>query len=122
MLSRDTILAKNDVKVEEVKVPEWGGSVLVRGMSGDQREAFEKAQTREVPAGNRQARRSGQTNTEVVREYLRARIVAWCVVDSEGSLVFHDSDIPALNAKSGAALERVVEVAMRSEWHGRRRR
>ena len=58
MLSRDTILAKNDVKVEEVKVPEWGGSVLVRGMSGDQREAFEKAQTREVPAGNRQARRS----------------------------------------------------------------
>ena len=61
---------------------------------------------------------AGQTNTEVVREYLRARIVAWCVVDSEGSLVFHDGDIPALNAKSGAALERVVEVAMRLSGMG----
>ena len=113
MLSRDTILAKNDVQTEEVEVPEWGGSVLVRGMSGTEREAFEKARTREVPSGNRNARRAGQTTTEFSRERLRAGLVCACAVDERGNRLFTTEDLPALNDKSAAALERIVDVAMR---------
>ena len=112
-LTREAILAAQDIVTETVDVPEWGGSVLVRGLSGFEREAFEKAQSREKPAANRAGRRAGQTVTEVIRDNIRARIVAWCVVDEAGARVFADEDIPALNRKSGAALERVVEVGMR---------
>ena len=40
-LSRDTILQREDIKTEDVEVPEWGGTVRVRGMSGVERDAFE---------------------------------------------------------------------------------
>ena len=40
-LSRDDILKAADNEPEEVDVPEWGGSVLVRGMTGRERDAFE---------------------------------------------------------------------------------
>ena len=39
-LSRDAILQREDIKTEDVEVPEWGGTVRVRGMSGVQRDAF----------------------------------------------------------------------------------
>ena len=40
-LSREEILSVHDIVTEEVDVPEWGGIVRVRGMSGVQRDAFE---------------------------------------------------------------------------------
>ena len=46
-LTREAILAKDDVQIEELHVPQWGGTVRVRGMSGTQRDAFEKAISRE---------------------------------------------------------------------------
>ena len=110
--SHDAILVATDIETEDVYVPQWGGTVRVRGMSGDDRAAFEKAATVDKPAGNRAARRGGQTETEVKAD-LRARIVAWCVVDETGARMFADEDIPALNGKSAAALERVMGVAMR---------
>ena len=117
-LTREAILSKDDIQIEELHVPQWGGTVRVRGMSGTEREMFEKSVSREKPSGNRTARRAGNTTTEVVREELRAKLVAWCVVDDSGGRVFTDEDIPNLNAKSGAALERVVEVAMRLSGMG----
>ena len=41
-LSRDDILKAADNEPEEVDVPEWGGSVLVRGMTGLDRAAAEE--------------------------------------------------------------------------------
>ena len=117
-LTRDAILAKDDIQVEELLVPQWGGIVRVRGMSGTERDAFETAISREKPTGNRAGRRAGNTATEIIRENLRARLIAWCVIDDSGNRVFSDDDIPTLNAKSGAALERVVEVAMRLSGMG----
>jgi hypothetical protein len=37
MLDRKSILDRNDSKIEEVPVPEWGGSVYVRVLSGAER-------------------------------------------------------------------------------------
>jgi hypothetical protein len=40
-LTRDSILNAKDLKKELVKVPEWGGEVYVRCMTGSERDAFE---------------------------------------------------------------------------------
>ena len=40
ILSKDAILAADDLPRETVHVPEWGGDVYVRTMSGTDRDAF----------------------------------------------------------------------------------
>ena len=40
-LSKDAILAAKDTDVHEVDVPEWGGSILLRSMTGAQRNNYE---------------------------------------------------------------------------------
>ena len=112
-LTREQILSARDIKTEMVDVPQWGGAVLVRGLSGEEREAFEKASMVETPSGNRADRRSGRTSREVAREGLRARLVAWFVVDAEGNNLFTEADVAALNKKSGGALEKVIKVGLR---------
>jgi hypothetical protein len=100
LLSRDWILAAEDLKREEVHVPEWGGSVMIGTMTGAQRDAWEQS----LVAGGR-----GGVNIANVR----ARLVVFCAVDEHGARVFQDADAEALGAKSAAALERCARVAMR---------
>lgn len=97
-LTRDQILEANDLQKESVEVPEWGGSVLVATMSGRARDAWEQS----LVAGK-----------GVNMENIRARLVAFTVVDDQGNRMFSDGDVDALGRKSGAALDRVVDVARR---------
>ena len=101
-LSRDDILNIQDIQIEEVEVPEWGGWVWVKGMSGAERGEFESLIT-DVQGKNVKA------NMRVVRETLSA----FSICDEQGNLLFTKKDISALGKKSAAALERVVNVAMR---------
>ena len=41
ILSKEAILAADDLPREIVSVPEWGGQVCVRTMTGTDRDAFE---------------------------------------------------------------------------------
>ena len=41
VLNRDDILDANDIQIELVSVPEWGGDVFVKGMTGAERDRFE---------------------------------------------------------------------------------
>lgn len=102
LLTKDQMLAADDIKSERVGVPEWGGDVMVRGLTGRQRDAWEASMSV----------RRGKTVVPDMRDF-RARLVVLCVVDETGTLVFHDGDIDALAGKSGAALDRLYEVAAR---------
>lgn len=102
-LSKEDILKAEDLGTEEVEVPEWGGSVLVRGMSGRERDAFEVSGRDE---------RTGQRRPDALSN-IRAKLVARCVVDDDGKRLFSDSDVAALGEKSGAAIDRVFAVASR---------
>lgn len=102
ILGRDAILAAQDITSETVEVPEWGGAVIVKGMSGEQRDAFEASVVHE---------RGGKA--EVDMRNLRAKFVARCVVDEKGARLFADEDVPALARKSGAVLDRLFEVGQR---------
>jgi len=98
MLTRAAILATEDIKSQVVQVPEWGGAVLVKGMTGTMRDKWEISVSSDAKA----------TTTNA-----RAKLVVCSVVDDAGTPIFTDADIEALGNKSGAALTRVAEVAMR---------
>lgn len=101
-LTRDAILAAPDLPVEEVQVPEWGGSVFVRAMTGTERDAFE-----------RESMERNGTNVTANTQNIRARLLARTIVDEHGKRLFTDEDALELGAKSAAALDRVVDVAQR---------
>jgi hypothetical protein len=102
-LTRDQILEVADLRSEAVDVPEWGGSVLVRTMTGFDRDAFESSMMTVASDGSR---KPDMTN-------LRAKLVALTLVDEANSRLFDVADIPRLALKSAAALERVFDVAQR---------
>ena len=102
LLSRDDILAANDLATEDIDVPEWGGTVRIQALTGAQRDAFEAS----VVKMNGQSRQYNLTN-------LRARFVALSVVDDEGKRLFIDADVKQLGAKSAGALQRVFNAAQK---------
>jgi hypothetical protein len=107
-LSRDDILKAADNEPEEVTVPEWNGSVLVRGMTGRERDAFEVSLMTQGRNGRR----------EVNTANVRAKLVVRCVVDDDGNRVFTDADIAELGDHSAAAVDRVYAVAARLSGMG----
>lgn len=102
LLDRDSILKATDIEYEIVEVPEWGGKVRVRALTGTQRDAFESSMV--VGEGKKQ---------KVTTQNIRAKLVQLTVVDMNGAQLFGPTDIAFLGAKSAAALDRVYEVAAR---------
>jgi hypothetical protein len=98
-LTRDQILAADDLRREAVDVPEWGGKVMVSAFTGKCRDAFEESITTDT----------GKPNLV----NMRAKLAAMCIVDEKGKPLFTTADVEALGAKSSNALDRVVTVAQR---------
>jgi len=99
MLTRDQILKAQDRRTETVKVPEWGGELIVASMSGTTRDEFEASI---VTA-------DGDANMR----NMRAKLVSACLVDEKGARLFDAADVEALGAKNAAVLDRIVKVAQR---------
>lgn len=97
-LGRDEILGYDDIKVEIVKVPEWGKNAAVRlkVLTAAERDAFEASTV--TTKGGRQ--KPNLAN-------LRARLVSRCMVDANGDRVFESGDVARLGNKSSAALDRL---------------
>ena len=96
-LTRDQILKADDLRREEVEVPEWGGTVFVRTMTGAERDSFEE-----------EILKSGMKAT---MDNVRARLLVRVLVDKDGKRLFQDSEFALLGAKSTAALENLVNTA-----------
>jgi hypothetical protein len=94
LLTKEQILAVDDLKKQLLEVPEWGGAVYIRVMNGLERDKFEEW-----------ASKSGATI-----EGIRARIASLCIVDVDGNRIFSDADADALCKKSGAALDRICSA------------
>ena len=103
MSLRETILQAQDIKTEQVKVPEWNATVNVRGLTAGERDDFEASWFVMDASG------------EMVRSIanLRARLCVRSVVDENGNRLFTDADTEALGQKSGRAMDRIYEVASR---------
>ena len=99
-LNKQDILTVQDCKVVEVNVPEWGGSVFVKVMSGKQRDAWE-----EFVVAHKD--KDGKINTAG----LRSMLVATCVCDEFGNALFTDEDIPDIEKKNASVLQRIFDEA-----------
>ncbi len=97
LLTREAILAADDLPTKDVPIPQWGGDVRVRSLTGCERDQFEC----DLIA----ARRDGKISPGNVR----ARYVSMCVVDEQGRNLFTPADVEALGAKSAAALDSVYQ-------------
>jgi len=102
LLTRDAILQAQDLQYEDVEMPEWGGTVRVRTLTGRERDAFEQSMLNE----------KGK-NTKTNLRNIRAKLVALTVVDGEGKRIFNAADIELLGEKSANALDRLFDVARR---------
>jgi hypothetical protein len=108
LLKRDQILAATDRPTEEVDVPEWGGSVLVMGLTGRGRDEYFATLTKQRPMGG------GRIQSFMDNENATAKLVARCIVDPETKEpMFTQQDVHALGEMDGAALDRVFTVAQR---------
>lgn len=98
-LTREQILSVDDRREEHVHVPEWGGTVIVRGLSGTQRDKYEGSLL------------DSKNRVRVLDA--RGKLAQMSIVDQSGQLLFGEEDIKALSRKSAKALSRVVDVAQR---------
>lgn len=98
LLTADAILATTDLQVEEVFIPAWGASVLVKGLNGHERDRFEA---------------SISTGGKVDLSNIRAKMVALSVVNDQGQRVFTDKHVAQLGLKSAAALDLIFDAARR---------
>jgi hypothetical protein len=101
-LTRDQIRGAKDVVIEAVFIPEWGGTIYIRGLMGCKRDAFEGSRIR-----------IKDNKVEMIHDNTRARLVAMTACDETGQLLFTDEDVVWLGEKSASALDKAFDVAQR---------
>jgi hypothetical protein len=102
ILTREQILEARDMRVEKVKVPEWGGEVFVRSLTAAERDDFE---------GSIVTRDGSKLDFSIAN--IRAKLVARTVCDEAGNRIFTDADILLLGEKSAEPVDRIYDVAQR---------
>jgi len=82
------------------KVPEWGGELYIKTMSGTARDAFEDDITK-----------TRGKKIDVNLKNIRARLVVKTACDENGGLSFTEDQAGDLGKKSAKALDRCFSVA-----------
>lgn len=101
-LTKAEILAKDDLKTEDLFVPEWDAWVKVRTLNASERDWFEASTVQ----------RNGKKVTTNLNN-IRARLCLLCLVGEDGERLFQQEDEFPLGGKSAAAIDRVFQVAQR---------
>lgn len=110
--TRDSIFkSKATAKIHTLDVPEWGGTVYVRELTGKQRD--------ELDADWLEWRKE-VNGKEDDWSYLYAFICMFCVTDSEGHPIFAncEEDVKAINEVPAKSLQRVARFAMQVNGWG----
>lgn len=105
LLNRAAFFEAEDAKYEDVPVPQLGGSVRIRVLSGTARDAFNEY-IRSDDGGKKPASATGA-----------ALLVATCI-DESGEPMFTMDDIDDIREKSAAALDVMAAAAMRINGMG----
>lgn len=96
-LTAADILGSDDLKKAKVNVPEWGGIVYVRMLTGAERDRWESSVI--------------QRAAEKRFEHMRAELVSMTVCDAEGKLIFTADQVEQLSHKAGAPLQKLFNIA-----------
>ena len=97
-LTKDQILAADDLGLLEVNVPEWGGELFLRVMTVGERDAYENDWIQNKHRGV---------------ENFRAKFLQRVLCNSKGELLFTAGEIDLLAGKSARVMNRLWNLAMR---------
>lgn len=99
-LTIDEILAADDIDIERVNCPRWGGAVYLRTISGNERDRLDQ--------------KFSAVDGNVSLEGFRAAWVAACLCDDKGKRQeISENQLIALGRKSCAELDRCFAVCQR---------
>jgi hypothetical protein len=101
-ITRDDLLAARPTP-RPVTIPELGGQVWIRPLSGLERDAFEEHQY--------QRRRAGSAPN------FRGGLVVRTLVTESGERVFADADEEIVGKLDGAVLDRITEAASKASGY-----
>jgi type II secretory pathway component PulK len=118
ILNRDQVRAAQDRKPIPVQIPEWGGEVPVRGLSGTGKSDFEVWATQiKTDSEGRliyKADKSGMETEAPTLDRLKLskyKLITLTAENEDGTPMFEESDMGWLAEKSGAATEKLFDVA-----------
>lgn len=106
---RDRILKSEDLDREKLDVPAWGGEVLIRELTGFERD---KLTDLYMDAQVADPANPGELKQLIPKDY-RSRICQMAIIDPDGSQVFSEADIEALQQKSARTIDLVSQAITR---------
>lgn len=96
MLTKQQIIDSDDRPTLDLEIPEWGGSVCIRTISGTQRDGFEASLI--------------DKNGDATKLHnVRAKFAALVLCDDKGDPLFSEGQAAQLGNKSAKALTRIWE-------------
>ena len=104
LLTRAELDAAEDIEYRVVHIPEWGGSIRLRALTGSDRDSYDA-----------ESWRLSQAGAGPIADF-RVRRVARAIVDADGKRLYSDKDVAALGKRSGAVLDRLDDIV--SEMSG----
>lgn len=96
-LTKEQILAAEDMGLLKVAVPEWGGDIFIRVMTVGERDAYEN---------------EWQKKKETGVDDFRTKFLVRCIVDEKGNRLFDNGDVVRLSQKSARVMNRLWLAAM----------
>lgn len=104
LLKRSEVLEAPDLKHEDVPVPQWGGAVRVRMLTGAERDEFRKM--------------AAEFEDGIPPVRFASMLLALSCIDEDGERMFTVDDIDALEAKSAGSIDVPAAVSMRLNGFG----
>jgi hypothetical protein len=102
ILDRSAILGADDQVIERVPVPEWGGFVYLRNLTGAERDRYEADSLRY----NKKGAPAGAN-----LENARARLLVLAICDEAGTAILSPADLEALSKKNAKPIDRLFDRA-----------
>ena len=110
-LSREELIARATLRIEEVAVPQWDTTVRVRELSAIDKDKLQMSMVDMSKVGENGASDGAVSQSSLIG--IRAKLVCYCVVDEDGERIFTDADLPAIGEMPAEPLEPIFDVAMR---------
>lgn len=96
-LTREQILSADDIGIEKIYVPEWGGHVFVRTLNADESYQFSKSNV--------------DANGKAVDKNLIVEYCTLTICNVKGESIFTSEDVEKLSKKNTKALLRIYGEA-----------
>ena len=97
-LSKEDIFNADDLPTKDMDIPEWGGTLTVRTLTGTERDQFESAFV-------------NQDKIDI--RGLKTRLIQLTVLNGDGNPMFTKTDLLQLNGKSASVIDRIFQVSQR---------